>query len=89
MSDPAIEAAQREWARKRGRGMLNYFKLDNPLESSFINAAREALKPIRELHQPITMCGVSCCQRCRGMNGVLVSWPCATARLAYTSDELS
>lgn len=85
MSDPAVEAAQRAWV-----GNVSAPAFDAPSDQNYwmVIAAREALKPIRELHKPITMCGVSCCQRCRAMNGAAVGWPCETAKLAYTADEL-
>ena len=78
--DPAVEAALR--VGYTAGEMLSR-------EEQLTAAAREALKPIRELHQPITMCGVTCCQRCRTPDGASASWPCATAKLVYTSEELS
>lgn len=55
MSDPAIEAAQRAWVERYGEEMLPRFfdKADELVgAAAFVTAAaREALKPIRELHR--------------------------------------
>ncbi|AYQ99399.1 hypothetical protein I5H37_gp050 [Mycobacterium phage Filuzino] len=83
-------------------------------------AAREVLKPIRELHRPVHavfswsggvqlydpcsecngkagvhQCGCwgeqdvqYSCATCRDERGRLVDWPCSTAPLIYTSEEL-
>lgn len=85
MSDPAIEAAQRAW--------------DSPYWHTYtacsegslaVAAAREALKPIRELHRPFTRDypggdGRTVCNHCLGP----VNWPCTTAIYSYASDEVS
>ncbi|UCR74427.1 hypothetical protein Ritam007_53 [Mycobacterium phage Ritam007] len=79
MSDPAVEAAARAW---------EWYPVpkDIPLvvRSVPLAAAREALKPIRELHYPIDEHGDSVeeCSECRHR------WPCDTAKLIYTSEEL-
>jgi len=114
--DPAVEAAERAWFG-RAPGILKIGYHMN-------NAAREALKPIRELHRPIEYYEYDDC------NGVFktdadgeqilmgrvcaecstdeflerigdcevegsthyegeIDWPCATARLAYSAEELS
>lgn len=76
MSDPAVEAAQRAASSNcyTGRGLIEA-------------AAREALKPIRELHypregsvsamypDPLCNCGDD--------------WPCDTAPLIYATEELN
>lgn len=57
-----------------------------------LDAAREALKPLRELHRPLDR-PISwgntqterVCHHCLGP----VKWPCLTARLVYSSEELS
>lgn len=59
-------------------------------------AAREALKPIRALHSPGEKC--TCCwghyedgspvPKRRMCMACGVHWPCATAKLAFTSEEL-
>lgn len=74
MSDPAIEAAQRALVATRGHGNSTICE---------IAAAREALKPIRELHTPkaALFAGVACAE-CRN------EWPCDTAKLIYTTEEL-
>jgi hypothetical protein len=78
MTDPAVEAAKRAW----GVGYPSY-----PRNSGLIVAAREALAPLRELHQPVN----KCCDECGG-NKVCSEcewpWPCATAKLTYRDDEL-
>lgn len=83
MSDPAVEAATRA-VQARGYG-------DIPAQY-MVFAAREALAPIRELHQAgepfeddneyVRGIWVTNCRECRD------DWPCATARLVYSSDEL-
>ena len=80
MTDPAIEAAERvtqprgiPWAVGPGRYALH--------------GAREALAPIRDLHRPARENGQAVCEHCSA-GGSFVRWPCATAHLAYTTDEL-
>ncbi|QNN97999.1 hypothetical protein SEA_GANDALPH_55 [Mycobacterium phage Gandalph] len=79
MSDPAVEAAARAW---------EWYPVpkDNPLlvRSVPLTAAREMAKPIRKLHHPIDEHGDSVeeCSECRHR------WPCDTAKLIYTSEEL-
>lgn len=59
-------------------------------------AAREALAPIRELHRPHTEDGwedepycLTCAHETRTSRDLSYQpWPCATARLAYTTSEL-
>ena len=46
MSDPAVEAAQRAWAR------VPEFTAETDPFAAMEAAAREALAPIRELHRP-------------------------------------
>lgn len=74
MSDPAIEAAQRALESHTG-GVLQ-----------MADIAREALKPIRELHKPYSVDEPdgtwSFC------NHDHLSWPCETARLIYSTGEL-
>ena len=81
--DPAIEAAQ----RVRNLGLSKDIK---------VAAAREALKPIRELHQKFSVRSlgfaddqprIDICGGCSDI-GVQVPWPCETAKLIYTSEEL-
>lgn len=89
-------------------------------EPRMTDAAREALKPIRELHKPMhavfswseglrlyapcSVCGgkagvhpCGCwgesdtefsCPSCRDEKGRLINWPCETAKLIYTTEEL-
>ena len=94
---------------------------DGPPRNALVSAAREALKPIRELHRPVHAifswsgglelrdpcpdCGgkagvhpCGCwgdtdvtfhCLTCRtGTKGRLTEWPCGTAKLVYSSEEL-
>ena len=116
MTDPAVEAVRRAGAANG----------DWPWDSTseaMREAAREALAPIRDLHQPLELkqpvfngdgtfigqrvtaavcshchngpresahcdsCDRDCCEGTFGP--VLASWPCATARLVYTSEELA
>ena len=81
MSDPAIEAARRAWA-VRGDESGEVTRLS-------VDAAREALAPIRDLHRPFVTNDPRSphdvvCNHCLGPK----VWPCATARLAYTTEEL-
>lgn len=85
MSDPAVEAAEcaAATAEYTGRGLV-------------IAAAREALAPIRELHRPHTEGGwedepycLTCAHETRTSRDLSYQpWPCATARLVYTTEEL-
>lgn len=89
MSDPAVEAAERA-ERESGWWKSSYAA---PWDRDYaIWSAREALAPIRELHQAgepfeddneyVRGIWVTNCRECRD------DWPCATARLVYSSDEL-
>ncbi|AHB29766.1 hypothetical protein GRADUATION_70 [Mycobacterium phage Graduation] len=87
MKDPAVEAAQRAWKAQ--------YDLDTPPWPTAIVAAREALEPIRELHRPRwSNCINACCsgEDCRLRDRVCehceVDWPCDTAKLIYTTEEL-
>lgn len=73
--DPAVEAAQRASARYETNGQISL---------QAIAAAREALRPIRELHfaHRVAVDNWTCCPHCA------VTWPCATAELIYSSEEL-
>ncbi|QWT30292.1 hypothetical protein OLP41_gp005 [Mycobacterium phage I3] len=73
MSDPAEEAAQRAM-----RKVHDYPRPNHDL----IAAAREALKPIRELHYKVPDGRYPKCSTCE------YDWPCATAYLIYTTEEL-
>lgn len=76
MSDPAIEAADRAEAKWTKSG---------PYRDLVADAARGALAPIRELHKPVgsRVAKADLCVECS------VHWPCATAKLCYTSEELN
>lgn len=82
VSDPAEVAANRV-AQQVTHQIYYHHMLD---------AAREALKPLRELHRPLDR-PISwgntqterVCHHCLGP----VKWPCLTARLVYSSEELS
>ncbi|AEK06483.1 hypothetical protein PBI_SEBATA_6 [Mycobacterium phage Sebata] len=83
MSDPAIEAVERS---------LPYeYEADEVMADVAVRVAREVLKPIRELHQPgygyklprtESSRPESFCKHCE------VKWPCDTAKLIYTTEEL-
>lgn len=88
MSDPAFAAATRAVETSHEWPKINYYDL--------VTAAHEALKPIRELHKPawsncINACcsGEQCPNRYRACGSDDEEWPCATARLVYSEDELS
>lgn len=74
MSDPAVEAARRA---------MDQMSTIDIYEHDLERAAREALKPIREIHKPVLPPGIERCGECD------VAWPCDTARLIYTTEELS
>lgn len=93
MSDPVIEAAQRanlKWAPRNAQ----------PIQQ-MVDSAREALRPIRELHYPVTYATASgalhmkkVCAHChrRGLFTLqpeFGDWPCETAHLVYASEEVS
>ena len=80
MTDPAVAAAERvtqprgiPWAVGPGRYALH--------------GAREALAPIRDLHQPARDGAWTVCAHCSA-GGSFVRWPCDTALLAYSDHEL-
>jgi hypothetical protein len=76
MTDPAVEAAQRAWTEENWLGVLEMSE-----GNLAIAAAREALKPIRELHVKSDMYHTPVCA-----DGC--TWPCDTAKLIYPEDEL-
>jgi hypothetical protein len=87
--DPAIEAAQRVWEQQKSIPF-------NPQAlwstNSLIPTAREALGPIRELHKMIVdECGNVRCKT-GGVHRVCAhdwdEWPCDTAKLIYSTEEL-
>ncbi|AYB70746.1 hypothetical protein SEA_CLARKSON_7 [Mycobacterium phage Clarkson] len=87
MSDPAVEAARRVCP---GTDSLTALAIHRTAEAG----AREALKPIRELHRPRwSNCINACCsgEDCRLRDRVCehceVDWPCDTAKLIYTTEE--
>ncbi|SIL61168.1 Uncharacterised protein [Mycobacteroides abscessus subsp. abscessus] len=81
MSDPAIEAAQRAWGDRRGSKIA--WKVG-------ITSAREALKPIRELHTPFEVVkgGRKYCRGCSKRADLNIMWPCETAEKSYPTEEL-
>lgn len=78
MSDPAAEAVNRAYESSD-----DYLR-DGPM----LAAAREALKPIRELHRPVSVRDEEVCGECSNM-ATQIDWPCRTARLVYPEGELS
>jgi hypothetical protein len=89
MSNPALKAARRAWDSRK----LVVNRPAHYMEA----AAREALKPVRELHKPfwencINACccsGEQCKHRSRLCAGCDEYWPCATAKLVYAADDLT
>lgn len=81
MTDPAVEAAQRAvWQMTSGAQS----SVDVRVAARV--AAREALKPIREVHRPTGWGGE--CVVCFDSEGRGRQWPCDTAKLIYTTEEL-
>lgn len=77
MSDPAVKAA-----------ITAMFTEKEPtVRATAIAAAREALAPIRDLHQPARDGAWTVCAHCSA-GGSFVRWPCDTALLAYSDHEL-
>lgn len=74
MTDPAVEAAQRACSCA---GTVHSSRC-------LAAAAREALKPIRELHKP-EHGNCNCCIDCAECGQ---GWPCDTAKLIYPTEEL-
>jgi len=92
MSDPAVDAALRQlkeqfgtqWTPTAGEDGRPFYTVRVRTE-----AAREALKPLRELHYSVRDCiGLRICPECTCRDSQ-VMWPCATARLIYTTEELA
>ena len=87
MSDPVIEAAQKAWAERYPNGSvsLSASAYQDGLGVIVIAAAREALKPIRELHRRVHSFVYRTDGMCEECDNV---WPCETAELIYTTEEL-
>ena len=78
--DPAVEAAQRAERASKWWDSGNQTAWDSDYAEA---AAREALAPIRALHRPDGDYGYQTqCVACGLM------WPCDTARLIYSTEEL-
>ncbi|QOC55828.1 hypothetical protein SEA_JORGENSEN_69 [Mycobacterium phage Jorgensen] len=96
MSDPAVEAARQVWVKRYGAEALFGRSVENDgFGRPMVESAREVLKPIRELHRPRwSNCINACCsgEDCRLRDRVCehceVDWPCDTAKLIYTTEEL-
>lgn len=86
VDDPAVEAA------KRAARPFNVSPYIGPGRFA-LYGAREALAPLRELHDKTDCADPVCGKECRYgfpmCAGCLEPWPCATARLIYTTEELS
>lgn len=92
MADPAIEAAQRAWVANEALDGIAYCPGEGGLwtPDAMEAAAREALKPIRELHRLVTVPdGGRVCHSCWNSFGEYMRWPCPTAQLIYTTEELA
>lgn len=80
MNDPAVEAADRAWTDRK--------LVTNRPRLHMEVAAREALKPIQDLHRlrkygPSVPSSQRWCSHCK------VDWPCDTAKLIYPENELA
>ncbi|AKJ72645.1 hypothetical protein PP301_gp077 [Gordonia phage GMA2] len=85
-TDPAVEAAQRALP-PYGPAVVH----ERDLKTG-IAAIREALAPIRELHKPFHHYSPNAdyaCVNCSDDQGDPEPWPCPTAQLIYTSEELT
>lgn len=78
-SDPAVAAAFRvaeDWGGPYDIG-------------AGVEAAREALAPLRRRHYPVAYIDRQrCCVTCFDWQGKPKVWPCDTARLVYPEGEL-
>lgn len=89
MSDPTVRARARA---------LDYIGAGMPNVSLGYAAevgAREMAAPVRRLHFPLYVSAQDAtgrdavlCSACRNERGYRVDWPCDTARLIYTTEEL-
>lgn len=79
MSDPAVEAARRAFDKLWPDQGDFEFNFDSSTREYAVDAAREALAPLRELHRR----DGDYCWTCDHTD-----WPCPTARLVYSADEL-
>lgn len=74
-ADPAVEAAKRATAPHAVSPFVGPGRYA-------LYGAREALAPLRELHTRRQKMHNAICDECR------TYWPCATAKLIYTREEL-
>lgn len=89
MSDPAVKATERAWFNRALAVNRPRFYMEK--------AAREALNPVRELHKPFwDNCINACCsgEQCKHRSRLCAAgcdeyWPCPTALLVYSADELA
>lgn len=92
MSDPAAEAADRAVDSEPDATDYTY--------GDVVAAAREALKPIRSRHYPVELAHSltgrhkTVCAHCHQRGFFTLErehgdWPCADAKDAYTTEELS
>lgn len=93
MSDPAVEAADRAWAnryRNLGPESRAASAAHDGLGGFILDAAREALRPLRGVHRPAVVDDDDhrVCAKCWGPNGP-ADWPCVTAELIYSSEEFA
>jgi hypothetical protein len=91
MSDPAIEAAQRQAEKSR---LVPGLVIPSESTHEFgVLTAREALKPLREVHRPVTVLmrrtRPVVCHTCWGSDGDYAPWPCPSAQHLYTTEELA
>ena len=93
MADPAIEAAQRAWVANEALDGIAYCPGEGGLwtPDAMEAAAREALKPLRELHRPTPIGWETFCEHCVEYCEPVrhKQWPCHTAKLIYTTEELA
>lgn len=87
MSDPAISAAQRAWAKRYPDTINNWdtFMKTNGIAVGYTDAAREMAKSVQEIHRPVDNYGdgIMHCHTCS-----TEWWPCETAKRVYPSEEL-
>ncbi|QAU06599.1 hypothetical protein SEA_WILLIAMBOONE_96 [Gordonia phage WilliamBoone] len=88
MSDPAVEAARRAWA-KGPCNDIEFREHEDGLWSpnAMVTTAREVLAPLRNLHKlaPYALSNPNPAPFCLDCDQ---DWPCDTAKLIYSEDEL-
>lgn len=89
--DPAVDAAQRAWDQRYPGGSVSLAAsaYNDGLGTLALNVAREALKPLRQIHRPSRVVTADGRRWSECMHCYESTWPCDSARLIYADSELS